>query len=245
MFWPDVVSLKGFYESPLGSLSAQALRRVLHRAWPVAKDEVILGVGYPQPILASYLKDAQQVMVAMPEAQGVVHWPVAPPNQTFLCDEAQLPLKSNSVNRVVLLHALEHTDTLPAMLEQVSRVLTPAGRVFVVVPNRAGLWARGEENPFASGRPYSSSQLKQILSAHQLSPLAHGHALYLMPSHHPWMLKLAKLFEVLGRSFFPGFGGVMWMEAEKRIYAPERATPVRANAKPQFAPALGAASARR
>jgi len=43
------------------------------------------------------------------------------------------------------------------------RVLHPTGRMIVVVPNRAGLWAHKEGIPISKGQPYSVRQLRGLL----------------------------------------------------------------------------------
>ena len=45
---------------------------------------------------------------------------------------------------LVLLHALETADHPHAVLSEAWRVLGPGGRMLVMAPNRAGLWARSE-----------------------------------------------------------------------------------------------------
>lgn len=61
--------------------------------------------------------------------------------------------------------------------EQIWRVLTPGGRMIVVVPNRAGVWARVEHTPFGHGRPYSRGQLRELLSETQFLPVHWNEAL--------------------------------------------------------------------
>ena len=60
------------------------------------------------------------------------------------------------------------------MLAEVWRVLTPGGRLLVVVPNRAGLWARMENTPFGYGRPFSRKQLSRLMRDMQFSPTGLG-----------------------------------------------------------------------
>ena len=44
-----------------------------------------------------------------------------------------------SIDRVVLVHALEETESPDDLIEEVGRVLSPGGRMILVVPNRRGL----------------------------------------------------------------------------------------------------------
>ena len=92
----------------------------------------------------------------MPAAQGVVNWPSPGLSASALVEPTLLPLPTASIDRVVLVHALEETESPDDLLEEVSRVLNPGGRMILVVPNRRGLWARMDGTPFGQGRPCES-----------------------------------------------------------------------------------------
>jgi SAM-dependent methyltransferase len=220
MFWPDVIALKEFYATPLGRVACNAVSRRLRCLWPDVKGESVLGLGFPIPYLPSLLAEAQSLSVCMPAAQGVVHWPPGGPNLSLLSDEAELPFPDNSMNRVVVIHALENSEQVRQMMSEIWRVLTPAGRVIAVVPNRRGIWARSPHSPFAYGQPYTTWQLRQFFSEHSFTPLHSGAALFFPPSDRRYVLRSARFWEGMGSRFFPGFGGVLLIEAEKQIYAP-------------------------
>lgn len=220
MFWPDVVALKEFYASPLGQLAGNAVRQQIEKYWPETKDEVLLGLGFATPYLASYLKQSQRVLACMPAQQGVIHWPPHARNLTLLADEAEIPLPDNSIHRVLVVHAMENSEHVRPMLAEIWRVLAPGGRMLVVAPNRRGIWARAPGSPFAYGQPFSAGQLKDLVSDHSFTPLRFASALFFPPSSRSYILRSAKFIEKVGSRFFPAFGGLLLMEAEKRIYAP-------------------------
>lgn len=220
MFWPDVVALKEFYASPLGHLACHAVRHQILRFWPDATGEVLLGIGFAPPYLSSYLGKAQRVIACMPARQGVIHWPSQARNLTLLSDEAELPLPDNCVHRVLLMHALENSEHVRGMLSEIWRVLAPAGRVLAVAPNRHGIWARSSNSPFAHGQPFTTGQLRELLSEESFTPLRSDSALFFPPSRRRFLLRSARVLEGIGTHFFPAFGGVLLLEAEKRLYAP-------------------------
>ena len=61
------------------------------------------------------------------------------------------------------------------------RVLSPEGRLMLVVPNRRGVWARLDNTPFGQGRPYSRRQLEVLVRDALFTPLDLSGALYLPP----------------------------------------------------------------
>src|SRR5690606_19211344 len=107
----------------------------------------------------------------MPARQGVLHWPAEGNGLTALCDEMDLPFPDLSMDRVLLVHALECAEQVRPMLREVWRVLSGSGRLLVVVPNRSGIWARFERTPFGHGQPYSPFQISRLLRENLFTPL--------------------------------------------------------------------------
>lgn len=227
MFWPDVIELKSFYASLTGQIACQSIRRVIRAFWPVMRGETILGLGYALPYLQPCLDQEDLVIAAMPAGQGVLHWPLQKPNLTLMVDEAELPLQNSTVNRVIVAHALEHSEQVRALLQELHRVLTPSGRMIVIVPNRRGIWGRAPGSPFAQGHTYTPAQLKRLLLESQFTPLQIRPALFFPPLRRKFLIRSARLLDLLGEAFFTAFGGVIVMEAEKQIIAPIKGKPLR------------------
>ena len=149
--YTDVVDLRDFYETSLGQVAARMLRRRIRTIWPSLTGQSLAGLGYTVPYLRPYLGEAERVMSLMPAAQGVLPWPKEGPNVATLTEEAELPLQDASVDRLLLVHALECSEQVRPMLSEVWRVLAGGGRVLIVVPNRRGIWARLDRTPFGGG----------------------------------------------------------------------------------------------
>lgn len=236
MFWPDVLALKEFYTTPLGQTAYRAILKRIMRFWPGLHGDRLLGMGFTPPYLHLYAEESASVICCMPATQGVIHWPTTKSNKCFLTDETDLPLADNSIERVLLIHALENTEHPHQMMAEISRVLTPTGKLCVVVPNRHGLWAYASQSPFAHGQPLTVWQLKQWVVEHSFTPIHTSAALFFPPAlgKRP---RLAGFLETLGHRFFPAFGGVLIMEAEKRIYAPTDRR-IKTFAPQRYAPAM-------
>jgi hypothetical protein len=89
--------------------------------------------------------------------------------------------------------------------------------VVVAVAARNGLWANSEKTPFGHGRPYSRGQLGELLREAELEPSGWTRALYAPPV--PWLASWAEGFEQAGSRLWPGFSGVLLMEAVKQTFA--------------------------
>ena len=123
----DVVDLRNFYGSALGGLVRRSIRAKLIEMWPRVAGDRLLGLGYATPFLRPFLGKAERVIGFMPGRQGVVNWPSEGPSSTALVDETALPLPDSSIDRMILIHALEMADDPEDVLREVWRVLAPGG----------------------------------------------------------------------------------------------------------------------
>jgi SAM-dependent methyltransferase len=217
--WTDVLDLNDFYRSTLGQMTARLLRARLREVWPDVRGETVLGLGYATPFLRPFAEEAQRTFALMPAQQGVLRWPREGRNLTALVDEMDLPLPDRSVDRVLLVHAVESTERMRPMLREIWRVMTDGGRLLVVVPTRAGLWSQIDRSPFFQGHPYSTAQLAGLLRANMFAPLQQTRALYMPPTRSRLMLRMAPTVERWGRRWLRRFAGVAVIEAGKQLYA--------------------------
>jgi SAM-dependent methyltransferase len=217
--WSDVVDFRDFYEARLGQVARQLIRHAVRSAWPDLRGLNLVGLGYATPYLRPFLGEAASVAALMPAARGVLHWPPAGPNRVSLVDEGELPLPDYSVERVLMVHSLEYSQDLPALLNEVWRILTGEGRVLIVVPNRTGLWSRADGTPFGWGLPYSASQLSRVLRDHGFTPGRTARALFVPPTRFRTVMKSAAAWERIGQKIFPQVSGVVLLEAGKQVYA--------------------------
>jgi SAM-dependent methyltransferase len=222
----DVVDLRDFYRSALGQVARRMIRRAILRVWPDTRGMRLLGIGYPTPFLSALSSETERTLAVMPASLGVLRWPPEGRNLVTLADEGELPFADYSIDRIVLVHALETSDEVGAMLKEIWRVLAGGGRVLIIAPNRRGIWARLDRTPFGSGRPYTMSQLSQLLRDEQFTPVGADAALFIPPSRRRVMLRSAAAWERIGRRWFPTFAGVLMVEATKQIYAKPTATRV-------------------
>src|SRR5258705_12991108 len=108
----DVVDLRDFYASALGQAARRQILRQVREIWPDLGGQRVLGLGYATPYLRPWLGQAERVIAMMPATQGVLAWPPDESNLVALVDEAELPLPDVSIDRVLLVHALEHAEQL-------------------------------------------------------------------------------------------------------------------------------------
>jgi len=135
-----------------------------------------------------------------------------------LINEDSLPLANESVDRILLIHSLEHAEYTRPYLRELWRVLAGGGRIFVITPNRRGLWAQMDETPFGHGNPYTMTQLSRLLKENQFTPLRSIRGLYSLPSHSRILKNVSKILEQVAPPVLSKFSGLIGIEASKQIY---------------------------
>jgi len=216
--YSDVIDLRQFYNHPLGHIAQRMIRRRVRELWPDTRGQIVVGLGYAVPYLRPFMEEAERVLALMPARQGVIHWPGREGGRVALVDEAALPFQDNMIDRLLVVHALEVTESWRGLLRDCWRVLAPGGRLIVVAPSRRGIWARSDRTPFGHGHPYSAVQLQRLLRDHSFVPERVERAVYLPPIRSRFLMRTAPAWERIGRRWFPRFAGVVMVEASKQMY---------------------------
>lgn len=214
----DIVTLRSFYKTPLGQMATRSIAMAMASQWKPIANERLIGLGYAVPWLDRFANDAERAFAFMPAQQGATKWPKIGPSAAALVFDEELPLAASSVDRAILVHSLEHAEAPRETLMELWRVLAPNGRLMIVVPNRQGIWARMENTPFATGRPFSRGQITRLLRDANFTPGPVAEALLFPPFKRDYMLRMAPTLERFGRGNWPFFAGALVIEAQKRLY---------------------------
>ena len=236
----DVTDLRAFYASALGSVARRLVERAIAQSWGEVGGLSLLGLGYATPYLTA-LDGSGRRLAFMPASQGVVNWPAHGPSASALVDPLMMPLADGSIDRVLVVHALEIVESPSELLHEVWRILTPGGRLILVCPNRRGLWARMDTTPFGQGQPFSRSQLRRLMRQAQFAAESWAEILYVPPLRSRFLLSGAIAWERLGVGLSLPFAGLHVVEATKQLHRPILVGEKR-RAR-QFSPALVPATA--
>jgi len=211
----DVRDLTAFYQTPLGQLAHRAIAREIQDLWPDLRNYRVLGYGFAIPYLHAF-SGTERTIAAMPAPQGVICWPEEK-NTALLCEEDALPFPDLFFDRILIVHGLEESESLRALLRQLWRVLAPEGRILLIAPNRASLWAQVQKSPFGHGRPFSRMELEGLLKDAVFEPGRWRRALFAPPFE--CVTGSGAGWEKVGARLFSGIGGVHVVEAAKSLYA--------------------------
>jgi SAM-dependent methyltransferase len=213
----DVRELSAFYATAMGRAARRLIERKLVEAWESCRDLDMLGLGYATPYLTRFREQARRTVAAMPQTQGAEAWPAGGRNLVCEGQELRLPFQNALFDRVLVIHGLEESDDPAAYLAEVRRVMAPSGRAILAVANRRGFWAGSESTPFGHGRPFTRSQLEDVVREAGLEPTAWSRALYAppLPALAPW----AEGLEQAGSRLWTPLSGVILLEAVKQTFA--------------------------
>jgi len=220
----DAHAAADFYGTARGAVAARLLRERLALLWPDLRGLSVLGIGHAAPYLRAWREQAARCIALTPAQMGAARWPAGEPNLSCTAEEDALPFPDLAFDRILLVHGLEAAENARGLLRETWRVLKDDGRLLVIAPNRAGVWAYRESTPFGHGQPYSFGQIGRLLAASLYRVERRDTALYLPPSNWRLLLRGAPLLERTGRRWLPGLAGVTMTEAVKDVYA---AMPVR------------------
>ena len=135
----------------------------------------------------------------------------------------------------MLFRSLEVSEVQRPFLRELWRVLSSSGRLLVVAPNRASLWAQLETTPFGQGQPYTRHQLGHLLEQSLFSAERWDTALFMPPFGRRRTVRTGDAWERFGHRMWPRLAGVHIVEATKSLYTP---APIKGVRRAVLKPAL-------
>lgn len=215
----DVLDCYEFYRTALGAATRDFIGGRLTEAWGDGAGLAVAGFGYANPYL-ELLGGASRRLILSPGGQGVIRWPSDGRNAASLVGEYHWPLADASIDRLLIVHGLEESPDPQRLLREAWRVLANDGRLIIVAAHRRGLWSMIDSTPFAAGRPFLKRQLNALLEGAMFRAERWSAALYFPPLRKRLLLRAARAWERAGARVWPGFSGVLLVDAAKDMMAP-------------------------
>lgn len=215
---PDFEDLQELYslwfESPLG-------KQVLLTEQQVAQRHLSRLFGYH--ILQMGCSPQHSLIDNSPVGQKIIFspGPVAQGNSA-IADNEELPLANDSIDVVLIHHALDFTPDSHQLLREATRVLRPGGQLLIFGFNPISLWGvsklmRVKSQPPWNGRFISSKRVSDWLKLLELHVEQVDFCLHFLPSKWGKFLQTASKTEEIGNKFRNPFGGAYLILATKQV----------------------------
>ncbi len=215
---PTAYDFKEFYSAPIGGVVQRAITAALTRFWPDPTNRRIMVYGYSEPYTNLFSR-ADRTLYFMPPDQGAYPWPTGAKNAVAITARTALPLETDSLDGVILIHSLEFTNAIDPHLTEIWRVLKSQGRLIVIVPNRLGFWTRVDWSPFGQGSSFTLGQVQRYLRESLFIPDRSTPLLFAWPLRTRLAIKMAPFLEKYMPFLVPSFAGLHMIEASKQVYA--------------------------
>lgn len=209
----DVSDLKNFYRSAYGKAVYLEVSKLLKEfLLPNPSKRLFVGFGVP------YTKQYNGLLLMLAH-MGIYAWPNQPDNCSALTYEHQWPFSDQEFDEIILLHGLEYSQNANELIDESFRCLKSEGKLIVITPNRRGVWAHNDKTPLGFGKPYSLTQLVNILNKKSFMIVNVKRALYKLPFGKIWGRLFAALFEVIAKGVLQKFSGLVGVVAIKQVYS--------------------------
>lgn len=215
-------TLEAFYASQLGQSVADLIVQRIVDIWGTCTGERVLGFGYPHPLLGLWKDTASTCVGVSPDDIGPAEYLTDRGNAMALSPEDRLPFRDDAFTRIVLLHCLEEAQNPKQILREAWRVLAPEGKIIVAATNRRSFWSITDSTAFGHGRPWTRRQLMDFMNDSLFQVTASTTAVHMPPLEWSIITSASRSWERAGGVISPGLGGVVLVEAVKRLYANPR-----------------------
>jgi len=133
-----------------------------------------------------------------------------------------LPLQSDSVDAVLIHHALDYSPDSHRLLREAARVLMPGGKLLIIGFNPLSSWGVRKLCRWRNTRPWdaryiASSRVQDWLKLLDFSVAKVEHCAYLLPFKHSRFVNAAPRFEAFGQRFHAPLGAVYVIAACKQV----------------------------
>ena len=205
--------LTNWFHSSLGQLLGQQECRCLERRLAKLFGYYLVQIGAPDPMLdlLRYSPAKSKLILDLTEA-----------GLSLQADPRYLPLASDSVDGVVMHHALDFAIDPHRMLREVERILIPEGKLLIIGFNPWSLWGgrrlfhvRGHQPPW-SGHFFPVKRVSDWLLLLGFDLLSVDYLNFRPPLQNQTLMQRLAFLETLGDKAWPLLGGVYVLEAVKR-----------------------------
>lgn len=216
-----------WFTTALGQRLAQKEKEILDKYLPDLFGYYLVQCGCPE--IMSEMRAGNWLQSSRVSSRFCLDYVI---NQGVSCQAslAYLPLKSDSIDIVILPHVLEYSSEPHQVLREVERVLIAEGHVIILGFNPWSFWNLfryfyfwNKPSPW-NGQFLASSRVSDWLALLGFDVVQREGYFYQLPIQSKKIIKNLGFFEKLGQRLWPSLGAGYVMVARKRV---ETLTPIR------------------
>ena len=206
-------SIEEWYQSPLGEKTFSAEKLSVNEVISRLFGYHILQIGLENQNLIDESPAGHKIIFSSAWYPGV---------RKAVTDCERLPLASDSIDAIVLYHALDFTDDSHELLREVTRVLRPGGQMLIIGFNPVSIWGmwrlfkRKKSLPW-KGRFLSIRRLSDWLRLLNLHIDSINTCVHFLPFNINRVLNYAEIMENFGRRLKSPFGGSYSIRCVKQV----------------------------
>ena len=206
-------SIEEWYQSPLGEKTFSAEKLSVNEIISRLFGYHILQIGLESQNLIDESPAGHKIIFSSAWYPGV---------RKAVTDCERLPLASDSIDAIVLYHALDFTDDSHELLREVTRVLRPGGQMLIIGFNPVSIWGmwrlfkRKKSLPW-KGRFLSIRRLSDWLRLLNLHIDSINTCVHFLPFNINRVLNYAEIMENFGRRLKSPFGGSYSIRCVKQV----------------------------
>ncbi|MBS99781.1 MAG: class I SAM-dependent methyltransferase [Oceanospirillaceae bacterium] len=208
--------LKQWFDSPLGRELLDAEHRLLEQVLPELFGYHLLQVG---------VDSRYPMFTASPVPHRIMLGPsleLGMEKRSIIARSDELPVQSDSIDVVLLHHALDFSDNPHQVLREAARILRPGGHLVNLSFNPASLWGiyrrltRRRHAPW-SGHFIRHGRLQDWISLLEMTETRSLSALYAAPLENPKRRRRCSWLRVLARGAPAHSGAALLLVARKDV----------------------------
>jgi len=214
---PSSKHLDSFYETSNGKYLSNEIENCLTSSWADKdlKECHLLCVGFPPPGIMETCFKGTSFAVLSPSFLGPKKIVRIGKNISAVGDETHLPFPAGSYDRILVFHTLEYTEDAISLIEGLWKILSPGGRIFMMVPNKKGAWKKIGLPGSELAKAFLFRNVRSLLAKNGFSLIQNYGAWYGLPVDFFGTVLFSGLLKRLSGGGSVGFPGFLIFEAEK------------------------------